>query len=71
MNKFKIEITLKNGITDISICSFNYKDVEEFYESLKDIRQNNNYLKFKIDKSIVEYNFDDISLIKIHLLKGD
>lgn len=69
MNKFKIEITLNNGITDTSISSFNYKDVEEFYENLKDIRENNKYLKFKIDEFIVEYNFDDISLIKIHSLR--
>lgn len=66
MNMFKVEITLKNGITDITNCPMEYKNAEEFYEELKNIRGNDKYLKFQIDDYVVEYNFEDISLIKIY-----
>lgn len=69
MNTFNIKITLKNGITDTTTCPMEYKNVEDFYEELKSIRMNNKYLKFKIDDYIVEYNFEDISLIKIYQIK--
>lgn len=66
MKKFKIEVTLRNGITDITNCPMDYKNAEEFYEEFRNIRKRCKYIKFKIDDYIVEYKFDDISLIKIY-----
>lgn len=67
MNNFTIEVTLKNGITDITISSFEYKDPEEVYKKIQDMREVEKYLKLTIDGSVIEYRFDDISMIKIRL----
>lgn len=69
MNKFKIEVVLKNGITDITIAPFSYKTVGEFYEHMKELRNTSKYLKFNIDDYVIEYNLDDVSLIKIYIMK--
>lgn len=71
MNKFEITIILKNGIVDVTETKFQYKNANDLYIHLNDIREYSEYLKFTIDDYIVEYRFDDITCIKIKPIKND